>query len=266
MPMPGTSQPQLHPDTLTPPSNQTLRRATGACSSERRPPGLSAPLAQPHVGRGPQTPSPGAPRGNATPWGVTLEGLAGALRHSSGSALRLDNLFHFSAPGACPADVTQECLQTDSKDRRNLTATTTGGAKRGRGDQARHGEREERGNGQKPRTPHPHSWRPPSRGLSGSLGKSWFPDDPGAGRAQRHAWAQGPQQDGHDGPVVKSWCCESVPELGREPGGRARRWSPRRAERRELHTAQRASKATLNSFSLLVLFFVWLGVFFLLFF
>lgn len=80
MPMPGTSQPQLHPDTLTAPSNQTLRRATGARSSERRPPGLSAPLAQPHIGRGPQTPSPGAPRGDATPWGVTLEGLAGALR------------------------------------------------------------------------------------------------------------------------------------------------------------------------------------------
>lgn len=181
---------------------------------------------------------------------------------SSGSALRLDNLFHFSAPGACPANVTQECLQTDSKDRRNLTAMATRGAKRGRGDQARHGEREERGNGQKPRTPRPHSWRPPSRGLPGSLGKSWFPDGPGAGRAQRHAWAQGPQQDGRDGPVVESWCRESVPESGREPGGRARRWSPRRAERGELHTAQRASKATLNSFSLLVLFFVWLGVFF----
>lgn len=29
-----------------------------------------------------------------------------------------------------------------------------------------------------------------------------------------------------------------------------------------LHRAQRASKATLNSFSLLVLFFVWLGIFF----
>lgn len=36
------------------------------------------------------------------------------------------------------------------------------------------------------------------------------------------------------------------------------------AERGELHTAQRASKATLNSFSLLVLFSLWLSVFFLL--
>ena len=114
----------------------------------------------------------------------------------------------------------------------------------------------------KAKNPPPAQLEVPSRGLPGSLGKSWFPDDPGAGRAQRHAWAQGPQQDGHDRPVVESWCRESVPVSGREPGGRARRWSPRRAERGELHTAQRASKATLNSFSLLVLFFVWLGFFF----
>lgn len=101
------------------------------------------PAAPASQGRGPQSPdsrgSPGAvlgpqPRSSAAPWGDTLERSAGVLRHSSGSTFRLDNLFHFSPPGVCPADTTQECLQTDSKDRRNLTATTTGGAKHSRGD------------------------------------------------------------------------------------------------------------------------------------
>ena len=43
--------------------------------------------------------------------------------------------------------------QTDSKDRRNLTATTAGGAKHGRRDRARHWGREERGKRTKAKDP-----------------------------------------------------------------------------------------------------------------
>lgn len=75
-------------------------------------------------------------------------------------------------------------------------------------------------------------------------------------------WSPWPQQNRQvTGHMVESWCRESVYKSGREPGGCARCWFPWRAECEKLHMAQRASKATLNSFSLLILFFVWLGIF-----
>lgn len=163
----------------TPSSNQTLRRAAGSCSSERRPPGLSAPLPWPHRGGDHRAPAPGAPPGQCSvpsPGTTLLRGVTHwsarrAPSNSSGSVFRLDNLFYFSPPGACPVDTTQECLQTDSKDRRNLTATTTGGAKHGRGDRARHWGREERGKRTKAKNPPPAELELPQQG------PAWLPGE-----------------------------------------------------------------------------------------
>lgn len=80
VPMPGTSQPRLHPDTL-PPSNQTLQRAIGFSLPPRGGHQSVCPAARPH-GRGPKSPTtpglPGAvlgpqPWSSAAPWGDTLE-------------------------------------------------------------------------------------------------------------------------------------------------------------------------------------------------
>lgn len=189
------------------------------------------PAALASQGRGPQSPgswgSPGSvlgpqPWDNAAPWSDTLERSAGALqqqrlRVSPGQPVLL--LTARSLPSRHDAGVLadrqqgpQESHSHDywrSQARSWGSGQTLGTRRKGQTDKS-----------QEP--PACRAGAPPAGARLAPWGKSWFPDDPGAGRAQRHALAQGPQQDGRDGPAVESWRRESVPESGREPGRCAR--------------------------------------------
>ena len=222
MPMPGTSQPRLHPDTLHLPTK--LSEGLSALAPPRgghqaclpRCPGLTGEGAtepgswgSPGSVLGPQT------RGNAAPW-VTHWSARLAPSDSSGSAFRLDNLFHFSPPGACPVDTTQECSQTDSKDRRNLTATTAGGAKHGRRDRARHWGREERGKRTKAKDPPPAELEAPSRARLAPWRRVGSPPPmiQGQGEPRDTPWPRGHSRTGMTGPRRRAGTASLTPSRG----------------------------------------------------
>lgn len=186
----------------------------------------------------------------------------------SGSVFYLDSLFYSLPPE--PAWLTrQEHSQTNSKNRRHLAARATRGGEHGpTGIRPSTRDVKKGAYGQKPRTLLPYRDQKPPQQSPARLPGEEFHSNLGADRAQRHAWSPEPQQDwqmtgARDEELVTQVCpliwagtretCTALGSHGEEGAG-------------SLHRAQRASKATLNSFSLLVLFFVWLGIVFLLFF
>lgn len=179
-----------------------------------------------------------------------------------------DNLLCFSALGAGLADnMCSTCRQTDSQPGHgNPAARATRGRKQrahgGAGGGVGH-ELETRGKAHmgKSQEPSPHGdQRPPRQRVHGFLVEFW--DNLGGTGSPKPCLSPRPQQDQqvtkvHDGDA------DPLGQVGNQADvhGAGTRAAARPAPG-GLHRAQRASKATLNSCSLLVLFFVWLGIFF----
>lgn len=173
------------------------------------------------------------------------------------------SLFHFSPLGSCLAFTTCGAL-ADSKtpeilQPELLQEESKGPAAQGMGHELGREEKSTRTKAKHPPTPRTSEATPKRPQLPGEE----FHGNLGAKRTQRHTL---PPRPHHNRQVTRVHGGELVTLVHWsrwESGRRAQHWVlATRTARGSLHTAQRASKATLNSCSLLVLFFVWLGIFF----